>query len=415
LTTPERPDEVAAASAVPGESPEAPLTPEEDPWFGRRPFVGRSADLARLHAELNAAMGGDGRVLFLLGEPGTGKTTLIRAFSARVRDEHWLVKVGYGDASDPDHDAWIQLARHFTMQRRAGKALLRTLPDWIEAIPVVGRIVRAILETAYTLSGRRRGSPVAHPRTGSPVEAVRLMLEHGPETPRLIILDNMEVADAAELSGAFALIRDVTGTHTLLLIAAQTRGGDLRRELADLLRESERLGVAETHRLAALSAEQIAEALEQSRGGETPPAWRDWFAEASPMAPGELWDRMGRLVASGAVRRDRRWWWTGLRWTWQTEPPAPQRRVVELPTVTPEEHALLAAAASLGEEVRVSDLVRVLGTPELEMADELDRLARRGILEFLETRETGDDLTDVYRFPAEGHREAWRSAADPPA
>ncbi|HSM36325.1 MAG TPA: ATP-binding protein, partial [Longimicrobiales bacterium] len=314
-------------------------------WFGRRPFVGRVDDLARMRGELKAAIAGRGRVLFLLGEPGTGKSTLISHFMAMVRDRYWRVRVGYGDAADPEHDAWHQLARHFTLHRRAGKAFLRTLPDWIEAVPVVGRIVRAILETVRALRGRKPEEPAAHPRTGSAVEAVRTMLEHGPKTPRLIILDNMEAADAAELSGAAALIKQVTGTSTLLVVAVLTRGGELRAELADLLRESERLGVAVVHRLEGLSASEVANALELSGGGAVPPAWQDWFAAGCPFPPGVLWARMAELAAAGAVSQERHHWWTGLRWAWRSDPPEAARPSVSLPEVTAEEREILGAAA----------------------------------------------------------------------
>lgn len=379
-------------------------------WFGGKPFVGRASDLAKLHRELREAMAQGGRVLFLLGEPGTGKTTLIRRFIDQVRDRHWSVQVGYGDAADPRHDAWRQLARSFTMKRRAGGALLRTIPDWLEVIPVVGRILRAVVETVSALLPRRRdrrGAP-AGTATGSPVDAVRTMLAYGPETPRLIILDNMEAADAAELSGAFALIQRVAGTHTLLLIAVRTRGGALRPELRDLASETERLGVGRFHRLEGLSADAVAAALRESSRAPLPDEWREWFAETAPLAPGALWERMAGLAAEGAVARERFWWWSGRRWTWTGHPQQPPRPAITLPEVAPQEQALLAAAARLGTEFHVSDLTRELGVAEDELTDRLDRLARRGIVAFVETLEIGEDLTDVYRFTDRAHAETWR-------
>lgn len=359
---------------------------------------------------MREAMAQGGRVLFLLGEPGTGKTTLIRRFIGQVRARHWSVQVGYGDAADPRHDAWRQLARSFTMTRRAGGALMRTVPDWLEVIPVVGRVIRAVVETVSALLPRqrdRRGAP-AGTATGSPVDAVRTMLAYGPETPRLIILDNMEAADAAELSGAFALIQRVAGTHTLLLIAVRTRGGALRPELRDLASETERLGVGRFHRLEGLSADEVAAALQESSRARLPTEWREWFAETAPLAPGALWERMAALAGEGAVARERFWWWSGRRWTWTGEPQQPPRSAITLPEATPPERALLAAAASLGNEFRVSDLVRELGVAEDELADRLDRLTRRGIVAFVETVESGEDLTDVYRFADRKHAETWR-------
>lgn len=406
-------DESAETTSVGPSGAEKASSPGS--WFGGRPFVGRTSDLAKLHLELREAMSKGGRVLFLLGEPGTGKTTLIRRFIDQVRDRHWSIQVGYGDAADPRHDAWRQLARSFTMTRRAGGALLRTLPDWLEVIPVVGRVLRAVVETVSALLPRRQSRPGAATGagTGSPVDAVRTMLAYGPQTPRLIILDNMEAADAAELSGAFALIQRVAGTHTLLLIAVRTRGGALRPELRDLANETERLGVGRFHRLEGLSADEVAAALAESSHGRLPPEWRAWFAETAPLAPGTLWERMAALAGEGAVARERFWWWSGRRWSWTGLPQQPPRPAITLPQVTPPERTLLTTAARLGEEFRVSDLIRELGVPEDELADRLDRLARRGIVAFVETLEIGEDLTDVYRFADRAHAKTWRRASGP--
>src|SRR4051812_8624850 len=46
--------------------------------------VGREEELARLHAVLDAAVGGRRRVVLVTGEPGVGKTTLVEAFLAEA-------------------------------------------------------------------------------------------------------------------------------------------------------------------------------------------------------------------------------------------------------------------------------------------------------------------------------------------
>jgi predicted ATPase len=51
----------------------------------RRPFVGRQADLARLHMALEQARSGQGRVVGIMGEPGMGKTRLLYEFRHSLR------------------------------------------------------------------------------------------------------------------------------------------------------------------------------------------------------------------------------------------------------------------------------------------------------------------------------------------
>src|SRR5580693_7912096 len=47
--------------------------------------VGRQAELAELDAALTAALGGAGRLVFVVGEPGIGKSRLAREVAARAR------------------------------------------------------------------------------------------------------------------------------------------------------------------------------------------------------------------------------------------------------------------------------------------------------------------------------------------
>lgn len=51
--------------------------------------VGRDAELARLHAALRKALNGERQLVFVTGEPGIGKTTVIDAFRQRLEAGDW--------------------------------------------------------------------------------------------------------------------------------------------------------------------------------------------------------------------------------------------------------------------------------------------------------------------------------------
>lgn len=51
-------------------------------------FVGRTRELAQLNSHLLASLHGSGRVVFISGEAGTGKTTLMGEFGRRAQMEH---------------------------------------------------------------------------------------------------------------------------------------------------------------------------------------------------------------------------------------------------------------------------------------------------------------------------------------
>jgi len=55
-----------------------------------RVFVGRKVELAELTAVLEHGLGGRGRLVLLVGEPGIGKTHLASEFAVRQRRQHWF-------------------------------------------------------------------------------------------------------------------------------------------------------------------------------------------------------------------------------------------------------------------------------------------------------------------------------------
>jgi hypothetical protein len=58
----------------------APSSPPRPLASRTSSFVGRQAELARLNASLERARGGQRQVAFVTGEPGIGKTTLMKGF-----------------------------------------------------------------------------------------------------------------------------------------------------------------------------------------------------------------------------------------------------------------------------------------------------------------------------------------------
>jgi hypothetical protein len=66
-----------------------PLFLEEEPAEIERPvFVARERELAQLDGFLDLALAGQGRVVFVTGEAGSGKTALVQEFTWRAQDVH---------------------------------------------------------------------------------------------------------------------------------------------------------------------------------------------------------------------------------------------------------------------------------------------------------------------------------------
>ena len=100
------------------------------------PIVGREAELAQLQRWWQQALAGERQLVFVTGEPGIGKTTLVEAFLTQVSTPAWnghgqcVEQYGAGEAYLPILEALNRLC-----QRVGGEELLETLeryaPTWL--------------------------------------------------------------------------------------------------------------------------------------------------------------------------------------------------------------------------------------------------------------------------------------------
>ncbi len=107
-------------------------------------LVGREAELAQLHTWLAKAANGERHLVFVTGEPGIGKTSLIAAWMARLADEHDLA-IGYGQCIDhygageaylPLLSALGQLCRKPSGQQWI-QLLSQHAPTWLAQMPAL--------------------------------------------------------------------------------------------------------------------------------------------------------------------------------------------------------------------------------------------------------------------------------------
>jgi DNA-binding winged helix-turn-helix (wHTH) protein/predicted ATPase len=117
-----------------------------------RILIGREAELARLQQWLERAVSGTRQVVFVTGEPGIGKTTVVDEFLAGAAEmgEVWTARgqciehYGAGEAYLPVLEALGQLCRQ-TDGKEVIAVLSRYAPTWLAQMP--GLIGDAELET----------------------------------------------------------------------------------------------------------------------------------------------------------------------------------------------------------------------------------------------------------------------------
>jgi DNA-binding winged helix-turn-helix (wHTH) protein/predicted ATPase len=141
---------------------------------------GREAELAALGQRLEAALAGERQVVFVTGEPGIGKTTLVDAFLAgvaarpdvRIARGQCIEHYGSGEPYLPVLSALGQLGRG-SGRRPLATALRRHAPTWLDQLPSLqprselepsaraaprpsrDRMLRELAEALETMTARR--------------------------------------------------------------------------------------------------------------------------------------------------------------------------------------------------------------------------------------------------------------------
>ncbi|HYD50035.1 MAG TPA: AAA family ATPase, partial [Terriglobales bacterium] len=198
-------------------------------------FVGRARELANLRGGLDSAVGGRGRLVLLVGEPGIGKTRLADEISALAPAHGALALWGrsWESGGAPPFWPWTQLIRALISHHRR---LGRPAPD----LPA----------PLAALLANRPTQPAAEP------EQARFQLftavgdvlaDAAAEQPLVLVLDDLHAADLSSLLLLRFLARDLrtqpwlmVGTYRDVEAAAQPAIATL---LAEIAREGERLAL----------------------------------------------------------------------------------------------------------------------------------------------------------------------------
>jgi DNA-binding SARP family transcriptional activator len=237
------------------------LSAENETATVERPaFVARERELDRLDGYLADALAGHGRVVFVTGDAGTGKTALVQEFARRaqtthpelvVASGHCTAYAGVGDPYLPFRDVMDMLAGAVEATWTAGaitreharrlwrfmphtvQALVEAGPDLIDVfVPgtaLVGRLTTALggesrwLARLRELMARKRGGPVELEQSFLFEEYMLVLQSLAARQPLLITLDDLQWAGVASISLLFHLGRRLAGAGSRILILGAYR------------------------------------------------------------------------------------------------------------------------------------------------------------------------------------------------
>jgi predicted ATPase len=369
------------------------------------PMVGRVAELAALEKRLKQAISGRPQLVFVSGEPGVGKTTLLDAFAERHATSGDLVYTmgrcaehyGPSEAYLPLFDAITRLCRG-AQGGRMLYVLRRHAPSWLAQMP-------ALLGDAELENLRRRA--VGGTRERMLRELADAITAISTDVPVILRLEDVQWSDTSTLDWLSFVARSTEPAR--LLIVSSLRPAEGLAAEHPLVRLLAELGVAKhcsLLRLAGLAASEVAEYLAAQFGvepvaGANPAALADAIYAVTEGNPLFVVNVANDLVARGMlIERNGRWELACRLEDIAATVPEDLRRLIELQLdrLTREEAEVLEVASAAGEEFHDATVAAALDQPIETVETCCSEIARRRSLVRTAGSETWPDGTCAGRF-----------------
>jgi DNA-binding SARP family transcriptional activator/predicted ATPase len=410
-------------------------------------FVARQQELEQLEHFLDLALTGGGRVAFVTGESGSGKSLLLQEFTRRAETAHPTLVVaggncnaftGIGDPYLPFREILGLLAGDVeargmagTITRETGLRLWTMLPGTVAALVDVGQDLidtflprTALLERASAWSpdpsewlSRLQTLLERKPHGGSVSISVlqadlfeqytRLLQALAKANPLVLVLDDLQWADVGSISLLFHLGRRLAGCRILVLgayrpeeISAGREGG--RHALEPVINEFRRIFGDLLVDLDQSEGRLFINAFLDSEPNHLGNSFRAMLYRQTLGQPLFTIELLRGLQERGDLVKDAQGFWNeGPSLDWETLPArveaAIQERVDRLP---PELQRTLSLASVEGEIFTAEAMARVQGINEQvllqHLSGELDR--RHHLIHAESIQRLGGQSISRYRF-----------------
>lgn len=365
-------------------------------------MVGRADELAALRQRLARALDGERQVVFITGEPGIGKTTLLEAFRAEIERNATAVWVARGSCIEEygAGEPYLPILEGLTRLCRtpAGGRIVALLrqhaPSWLLHLPGLIRAAeRASLTRTYAGSSGDR-------MLRELVVGLESLTE---ETPLVLILEDLHWSDQSTLALLAALARRSDHARVLILgsyRSAEAVGTGLHAVAQELLlhRQGSELSVPR------LDAATVATYLElRFAGGALDQAVADAVHRQTGGNPLFMVNVSDHLVSCGIVTRvSGRWLLRGSLADIERAVPESLRRMIEryVEGLDPVTWRFLEAASVVGVDFTARAVAAATGDSLTSVEEHCQQLLRKhSVIQPLGTTQWPDgESTPRYRF-----------------
>jgi len=343
-------------------------------------FVGRQAEMDQLKAALEDVLGGRGRLVTLVGEPGIGKTRTSEELAtyAGLRGAQVLWGRCYETGGQPPYWPWVQAIRTYVREIDSNE-LRRQMGS---SASVMAEIVTDVKDRLPDLQPPPQMSDPESARFRLFDSVASFLKTASQARPIVIVLDDLHWSDQPSLAFLEFMARELNQSRVLLVCTYRDMELNRRHPLTVTLGDLARERLYERVLLRGLSEQDVGRFIEIAAGINPPAelsATVHRHTEGNPLFVTEV---VRELVQSGDLTEAR----TRGGSTWSLRIPEGVREVIgrRLDRLSERANETLTVAAVVGRQFTLGALRSIVeDTTESQFLDVLDEALAARVIEEL--------------------------------
>lgn len=358
-----------APVGVPTVEKAAEKMPTPEPRWAQA-LVNREQEIKILRARLDAALRGEGSLVFITGEAGIGKTRLVyelRSY-AKLRGAQCLMSKGGEREGAVPYQPWSATIKEYA----------RWAPPLL-VFKAVGTFATELVKLVPELAEKLGTIPASAPAP-SVQQHVRLyeavaqfFVNISKEFPLALFLDDLQWVDDASMALLHHMARVITGEHLLVVGAYRDLELDDQRSLSRSVAEISRERLSYALPLKRLAFDHVLQMIRQTFGEKVPSKLPDLVYGKTEGNPFFVEEVLRSLVEEGAVYPVEKGW--GVKDLSDVHVPRGIKEVAQkrLERLDEESSHVLSLAAVIGREFSFPVLREVTGLDENRLIDIIDK------------------------------------------